>query len=394
MFHYVSAVRRYRSAWLPAVCLVALMVFSTQALANVYATRLEMSAPAFAPGGGGTVTLSFILNENAGQGVTLKIYRANGDQLVRAVNLGPLARGTHTWVWDGKNDGGSTVPLGEPYYFTVTASDYGHSQWTPIIDETITDRCKYYSPRGVDVNKDPASKYYGRVYVSEAIGSGANTWSGSPKVTQDGIYILNADCTDAVGQGDNSRTGGVAWITSGTANSYSPFRCTVGPDDCLYVCDDADPHPGLWVGDPDFLSAQSILDPAGADSTGLTTNHGNIISVMPVGIGPDRVIYTMDEDYPGNVAQKGSIWQYNIGNSALPWWAKPDAIPYNDSSPNIIQNYYNDFTRDSVGDWYICQNRFDGTDISSVIKVAADQTIMFRSLNDYGGRDVLRNAWG
>ncbi len=373
------------------LCLALVMSLPAEILANVYATKLEASAPAFAPASGGTVTLSFILNENADNGVVLKIYRAAGDQLVRTVNLGPLTRGTQTWVWDGKNDAGALVPLGEPYYFTVTASDDGYSEWTPIIDETVTDRCKYYSPRGVDVNKDPRSKYYGRIYVSEAYPSGANQWSGSPKVTEDGIYILNADGTDAVGQGDHARTGGVTWVLS----SYSPWRCTVGPDDCLYVCDNHDSHPGLWVGDPDFLSAQSIFDPAGADSTGLTSNHGNILGAIVEGVGPDRVIYTLDEDYPGNVAQRGSVWQYNVGNSQLPWWGKPDAIPYNDNYPvNIMQNTYQDFAKDSEGNWYISQNRADGTDISSVIKVAQDQTLLFLSLTDWGGQDVLRNTYG
>ena len=392
MFNYAFAAGKARTAWVPVLCLALLSMLSAQALANVYATRLEMSAPAFAPGGGGTVTLSFILNESADTGVTLKIYRAAGDQLVRTVNLGPLGRGTHTWVWDGKNDGGSTVPLGEPYYFTVTASDDGHSEWTPIIDETVTDRCKYYVPRGIDVNKDPASKYYGRIYVSEATGSGTNTWSGSPKVTQDGIYILNADCTDAVGQGDNSRTGGVAWAP---ANSYSPWRCHVGPDDYLYVCDDADSHSGIWFGDPDFLAASSLLDPAGSNSAGLTVNHGSILGCKVYGIGPDRVLYTVDEDYPGAVAQRGSVWQYNIGNSTLPWWGKPDRRAYDDEYPvNRMQNTYQDFDIDAAGDIYVTQNRSDGTDIESVLKVTPDQQLVFQSLQAWGGRDLLRNTYG
>ncbi len=386
-----SAVRRPRLGWALVLCLILPLALPTQAPANVYATKLETSAVAFAPGGGGTVTLSFILNENADTGVTLKVYRVAGDQLVRTVNLGPLAKGTQSWIWDGKNDAAATVPLGEPYYFTVTASDDGYSEWTQLSDETTNDRCKYYSPRGVDVNKDPASKYYGRIYVSEAYPSGALTWTGSPKVTQDGIYILNADCTDAVGQGDNARTGGITWVLS----SYSPWRCTVGPDDYLYLCDDHDSHPGLWVGDPDFLAVQSVLDPAGNDGSGLTSNHGDILAVMVEGIGPDRVIYTADEDYPGGVAQRGSIWQYNIGNSALPWWGKPDAVPYDDNFPvNIMQNTYQDFARDSDGNWYVTQNRSDGTDISSVIKVAPNQTQLFLSLTDYGGRDPLRNTYG
>jgi len=388
-----SASRKPRLDWILALCLILPLALSTQAPANVYATRLEMSAVAFTPGGGGTVTLSFILNENADTGVTLKVYRVAGSQLVRTVNLGALAKGSQTWIWNGKNDGGSTVPLGEPYYFTVTASDDGHTDWTQLSTDAGT--CKYYHTRGLALNTNPASRYYGRVYVAE--NGSTNSlgvplpWSGSPKATTDGIYILNADCSDAVGQGDAARTGGVPWLVyvSGppiVTNMSSPQKVAVGEDDQVYVCDWSDAHAGVWVGDPDFLAAQSILDPSGS------TNHGSVSDVMATGIGPTRVLYTMDEDYPGG-ASLGSVWQYDIGCSPLPWWARPSRA-YNDDSTNRIQNMYNGFTRDSDGNWYISQERGDGADVASVIKVAADQTLLFHSYSAWGGRDPLRNTRG
>lgn len=379
---------RYAAGWALVGALMLAALLPNPAAANVYATKLEASGVAFAPGAGHTITFSFILNESADNGVVLKVYRAVGDQLVRTADLGPLPKGAQSWAWDGKDDGGTLVPLGQSYYFTVTASDDGYSEWTQI--SVDADRNKFYSPRGVSVNTDPASRYYGRIYVSEAVASGANSWTGSPMTRQDGIYMLNADSTDAVGQGDSARTGGVAWLTNSSA---SPWRCFVGPDDQVYVCDWSDPHAGLWVGDPDFVSAQAILDPAGASAVGLTANHGSIPAAMVEGVGVNRVLYTMDEDYPRSAAVLGSIWQYNIGNRDLPWTSPPDARPYNDDFPiNRILNYTNDFARDNAGNWIITQDRSDGTDYASVIRVAPDGTLLRHSLNDFGGRDPLRQT--
>jgi len=381
-----STDRKRFLGWVLVLGLVAILALPTQAPANVFASKLEMSAVAFAPGVGGTVTLSYILNENADTGVTLKVYRASGNLLVRTVNLGAQTKGTQSWVWDGKNDGGSFVALGEAYYFTVTASDDGYSAWTKI--SVDADRCKFYSPRGLDVNKNPASKYYGRIYVAENT-SGVAVWTGSPKVTTDGIYILNADCTDAVGQGDTARTAGTTWSSTSTS---SPWRCAVGEDDNVYLCDWTDSRPALYAGDPDFNTGAFLLDPAGAAASGLTTNHGSVEAVRVKGIGPTRVVYTCDEDYPGGAAL-GSVWQYNCGNNAMPWWAKPDGKAYDDLTPNRIQNYTNDFVFDGSGNIYVTQDRSDGYDIASVIKVnVASQSLIYHSLVSSGGRDPLRNT--
>ena len=41
---------------------------------------------------------------------------------VRSVDLGPVARGRHTWVWDGTEDGSTLAPTG-PYFVRVAATD-------------------------------------------------------------------------------------------------------------------------------------------------------------------------------------------------------------------------------------------------------------------------------
>src|SRR5436190_600797 len=95
------------------------------------------------------------------------------------------------------------------------------------------------------VNRRPASPYFGRIYVANA--RSAVTATGRP--TGDGIYILNADGTDAVGQGDTALTGGLDMATGGTS---MPWRLTIGEnDDMLYICDWADSDGNLYRVDPD-----------------------------------------------------------------------------------------------------------------------------------------------
>lgn len=326
--------------------------------ANVYASGLEQTGPN---------SFSYVLNEDASNGVTVEVWKVGGG-LVHSETLGAQTKGAQSWTWDGTG-----YTAGDTYTVKVNASSAGYASWTKTTANTTENN--FYSPRGVDVNKNANSPYFGRIYVGESVGGTCS----AGRVVQDGIYILKADVTDAVGQGDTSRTGGVTW---GTTNS--PFRVSVGPDDRVYVTDWSDLHSGLWVGDADFNSATEVLDSTGRDATGLNATHGSISAVHVEGVGAARTIYTIDEDYPlASSGQRGSIWRYDIGDNAT-FSGAPSAALYDDAAAgNLILNYYNDFVRASDGTWWVSQDRSGSTTdtLSSLMQISADgTTVLWKSI--------------
>ncbi len=180
-------------------------------------------------------------------------------------------------------------------------------------------------PRGVAVNKNPASPYFGWVYASKA---------------GKGLYAYSADLSDVTGQGTTAKTGGYAPFanTTGSSTSWVPYKVSVGPDDSVIVCDDTDTTGNLIALDPLLNSYQYVLKPwtgvNGAGGTGAAApvgtdnNHGSLASAIIVGSGANRVLYTIDEDYQTDPASTinsewNSLWKYDIGASAFPWSNAP-----------------------------------------------------------------------
>ncbi len=169
------------------------------------------------------------------------------------------------------------------------------------------------APRGVAVNKNPASPYFGWVYATRA---------------GKGIYVYGADLTDA-GQGTAFKTGGYTGWTNST--SWTPYRISIAPDDRVLVCDDSDASGNLVALDPLLNTFQYVLQPltgTAASPVGSDNNHGSLASGIIVGSGANRVLYTIDEDYQTDPTttintEWNSLWKYDIGASAFPWSNAP-----------------------------------------------------------------------
>ncbi|MEJ5296491.1 MAG: YCF48-related protein [Armatimonadota bacterium] len=389
-----------------AACALLAAMFAAPASANVYATDLKFSAPAVdATQPNPSVQLSFRLNEAADQEVRIDIHRADNDALVRSVSLGPLPKGLNTWTWDLRNNANALVPTNVEYYFKVYTRGSGYGAWTQISDDNVRE-VQFEFPRGVDVNKDPNSPLFGRIYVLQA--RTATTVSGRP--TGNGAYALNADTTDALGQGDTAFSGGVPWTTS----TSSPYRLIVGPEGKIYFFDFTDTNGGVWVAPPDLSGNwTALLDPADISNSGGGSAypfdngaesppaiHGSVSTGLVLGKGLNRVLYTVDEDIvPAGgplVSPKGSIWMYPIGPLDKTY-KEPPAIFWNDAIPNQIVNFACDLERDAAGNFWISQYRSNGTDVFSLARIAPDgnpannYAPTWRSLAAWGSPDPLRN---
>ncbi len=192
--------------------------------ANVYATDIRLDASQYAgvivPGG--QINISYILNDNATAGVSVRIW--SGANVIHTITAsgGSLGTqvGTNSFVWNGLSDGGTNVLPGI-YTVSVTAASLGYDNWTNITDDGTNFSAP--GPRGIDVNRNTNSPYYGRVFVGCA----------NPLFA---ILKFNADGSPA-DEGELS-TGGLSWGNGTGVNSYySPWKIAVAASDLVYIDD-------------------------------------------------------------------------------------------------------------------------------------------------------------
>ena len=264
---------------------LALTTGIPSARANVYASNVKinggMSNTSVAPGA--SVNISYILNEPASSGVTVRIL--SGATAVRTISLAAgtagTLRGLNTVVWDGKNDSNVSVPVGN-YAVSITAASSGYPGWTITTDDSNDGNYSWY-PQGIGVDRNTNSPYYGRVFVG-------NSSSGPGSLYGDlvGIQMLNADGSYADEGGFSS--GGVAW-SDGT---FAPWKIRVADDDNVYIAD--------WSGNGDvyrfdpIISSNSMLHVLRSDNDGTANLSGMAI----VGGGTDTQIWMSDSTtFPG-----------------------------------------------------------------------------------------------
>jgi hypothetical protein len=141
-------------------------------------------------------TIQFYLNESGGN-VTVTYEdgttNASFDGITTGLNL---ASGTQSFA------------LGSHTSYTISVFKVGTGSAAVI--HTLS----YGTPRGIDVNKNPSSPYFGNVYASCA----------SAAAPTNALRQLNSDLS-----GISTNSGGVAWLTS----SSEPYRLLVCDDDYL-----------------------------------------------------------------------------------------------------------------------------------------------------------------
>lgn len=345
------------------------------ALAHPYATCLTNDSG----------IISFRLNEAAD---TVKVLWNGGSS---SITLGALGRGLTVTNLTAQ---GITSP------FQVEVTKAGSGVPTLISDNSYTNNW-FYSPRGVAVNKRPASPYFGRIYVANAL---PGTPAGTPaRPTGDGIYMLNSDSTDAVGQGNEVRTGG---LNMRTGSASMPWRIRVGQDDdMLYLCDWTDDTGNLFRTDPDVSDGSGVamfMAPVGSMAPPLdaSMNHGSLQEVYVTGslATGDLTVYTSDEDYetnPGFLSELNSLWKYSVGAGPLPWSTLPDAKLATPAVGFVGQVMGLD--RGANGYFYLLDNRSAGGENCLQVIDPSGPAVVYESrpdsMNNYGfPRDILSNS--
>ena len=196
-------------------------------------------------------TISFILNELADN--VKVIFDGGGPGNTN--DLGALPKGV------------ASFSLGAHTTWEIHVTKSTAQVWTQISSDTNVFN-QFFSPRSVTVNRNPASPYFGRVYVMEHGNSTGTGTTVSGRSINKGIYALNSDLSDALGQGNTGLTGGLDALNifAPTANStYEPWKIVVGEDDYVYVSDAQNPRGALARVNPDLADGQLVL--AGVGNT-------------------------------------------------------------------------------------------------------------------------------
>ncbi len=249
---------------------------------------------------------------------------------------------------------------------------------------------KFEQPRGIAVNKNPASHAFGRVYIANTrVGATAGTYA---RQNLEGIYMINSDDSIALDTGTTPRTAGLVF-DAGVDDTVSPYRLTIGKDDSLlYMADLSDARGGLWVTDPDVTAGTNALDIIGDPGSAGATTHGSTYAVVVEGTtaNSDLKVFTMDED----LDPIRSCWRYDVGNAAFPFTGTGTGLG------QAMINTTIDLTRGGSGNYlYASQNRSAGTDAPSVYVFTEDGTTIADSLQasrdylgDQGAADLFRNT--
>ena len=219
-------------AFLCALLCAAVNWFSSSSVrANVYATNIKIddSFTNVAAPAGSAVRISFILNEPATAGVLVQILASN--TVVRTISLtngsaGTL-RGTNVVTWNGTDNNSQAVAAGT-YSVAITAASEGYPVWTQITDDSA-DGANVWEGRGIAIDQNTNSPYYGRVFVANAQFNdpGANNWLGY----QVGILKCNAD--ESYADEGGFSTGDYPWA----GDNFSPWHLEVSRQDFVYVDD-------------------------------------------------------------------------------------------------------------------------------------------------------------
>jgi hypothetical protein len=272
-----------------------------------------------------------------------------------------------------------------------------------------TPATRFFSPRGLAVNTHPASPYFGRIYVANATsGTVSNGLSGSPRTVGDGLYVLNPDFTDALGQGDAPLTGGLDFATG---LDFSPYRLSIGQDDNLYVCDYSDAKGGLYVVSADVgprFGTNVLGGPPGSlFPVGNERVHGSIAAAVIEGslATSNLMAYVIDEDLQTDRAEPvrtmlNSLWLHHLlGELPGSPYTMPDlvvAAPWVGFASQIM-----DLSRGTNGFFYVNTYRSPGNDWAGLYVHGPTGAPLWNSLdatrvllNDPAAADLLRATGG
>ena len=320
----------------------------TSPVANIYAGEVDYDGKNFI----------FRLNEDATD-VTISIEKNN--EIVASKSVGALKKGLNKVA----NPFGKTAF--DYYSITATARPVAY----PAKISTDAEIFQFYAPRGVAVDKTPASPYFGRIYVSNSVAGQCEYGTAeSFRNSSMGIFVLSSDFQDITNQGANAWHGNIEWGANNTSTNYqwALTRPVVAPNGDVFVSSSSYTSAGVYIMEASKPNGTflTVFDGKRSKATG-QLKKGTKVVCNPVmqafvtGLGKDEVLYTYDRDNSMGTVYS-NIAKYNIGQlDSLPWATEPTAKVYNDMTNSFMENGSGQLAYDQRGGFYMSQYRYNSS---------------------------------
>lgn len=277
---------------------------------NIYASQLKSGEVTE----GNKVEISYLLNAPA---TALELQILNADNSVTSIipiaDDALLTKGAHT----------TTIDLSEvvngTYSWAIKATAAPTEALVEVTDNSAEDY-SFYLPQGVEVDHNPASPFFGQIYVTESTDGAADGGTATTKATKQGVFVYDA----LLVKQNPVRTEGYAGNVQWAADRKGPKRMAVAEDGMLFIADAGAETSGVWMMDPANPAAdfKAVLDPAKRDET-----YTTVAALEVVGTGADRMLYTLDGitvDKQG--VSVGNAYAYAIGDATAPFAEQPASI--------------------------------------------------------------------
>ncbi len=285
----------------PLLTIVGLLTLETRLQATPYASGITNNAG----------TVSYILNESAD---SVKVV-FDGGGIGNTNDLGAMTKGVHSFSLDAHTS------------WQIEVKKSSAQIWTQISADTNVFN-QFFSPRSAAVNRNPASPYFGRVYVMEYGNSTGTGTTGSGRSITKGVFALNGDLSDALGQGNTGLKGGLdAYnLLASTANSsYEPWKLVVGEDDYVYISDAQNARGALARVDANLANGNLVL--AGVGNTARPDLHTVVYGIKVTGSLAAGTLSVLGIDGQWSAGANSVVrWNVNGGAPGLPTETTPTQL--------------------------------------------------------------------
>ncbi|GEM_PF-259459 len=286
-------------------------------------------------------TISFVLNEDADN---VKVI-FDGGGVGNTNDLGSLSVGTHQFS------------LGSHTSYEIHVSKATAVGWTKISTNGNPKYNVYWSPGGIAINNNSADlERFGRIYVLENQGGDPAGGGNVRGFIDQGIYILNADFSDALGRDDTASTGGIEFETGGANDGVrSPNKIEIGEDGYIYVADWSVTRGTVYRFDPEITTGEVVLgEPGQATPSVHTTINGSAI-VKGSLAGGDLTVWAVDGLGIGGSAPYNQLRRWDINAGPLPFNGTPTGLATNGVAD--VADIQSDLDIAPDGKIFLTQNR-------------------------------------
>ena len=218
----------------------------------------------------------------------------------------------------GKDLRGTDLPRNTDLYVSVTVQ----GDRTNTSPRQVSTSYKIYCGHGVAVDKNPKSKNFGKIFITEA--KQGNTQNNTYPETKGlpGMYVLdpNFEFTNTT-----RYTGGYSFAKESiTKGGYEPWRIRVSQEGRIFACsNDADNSVAIWEIDKNnFNTWTPVLSGTRNDQHTFTYNGyaiGPIIGMDVKGVGNNLtlLLYTTDKDGTNYNDSHYFAYEYNVSTKAI-----------------------------------------------------------------------------